>query len=289
MCRFSSERNCAMYLISSTMRRLLLCLIVFAFPAYSALATNESFIYPGASKNATANVSDIAVYRNDSMIVEYSQFANTTTLTMWMNCFDSQETALEADSWGPSDSTQMYASQVSGFGPCEFNCSFCVQQTRTYSHVQHILTARNLDENTGLLKWSFANGYLSTSNQTYCRFLLYNESIVSCAWGPWDKNVSSPVQTGYFDAQTLFAYSPVFRLFTNATSSRQPTLWTKKATATEETVDASKTISTTQAATCPPSGIPPSPIPTEWAVDRWPPLMDGLEFPFDPKAIGQNA
>jgi hypothetical protein len=42
---------------------------------------------------------------------------------------------------------------------------------------------------------------------------------------------------------------------------------------------ASMTATATTQVTCPPSGIPPSPIPTHWQVDTWPPLEGNITFP----------
>jgi hypothetical protein len=112
------------------MCRLLLGLIIFAFPAFGLLiptatdtsaasATSDSFIYPGVSNNPVANVSDVVVYRNDTMVVEYSQLDYTTTLRMSMNCFINQTGAQTVDALAFDGDTGW----VSEFGPCEFNWS----------------------------------------------------------------------------------------------------------------------------------------------------------------------
>jgi hypothetical protein len=248
------------------MCRLLLGLIIFAFPAYGLLiptatdtsaasATSDSFIdpsdsfiYPGVSDNPVANVSDIVVYQNDTMVVEYSQLEWTTTLLMSMNCFINQTGAQTVDPQAIDGETGW----VSQFGPYE---------------------------NTGLVLWNFSSVYVEDATN-YCRFLLYNESLNGCSWDPWGQEISPPINYWAYP----FAYSPIFQVLTNVTSDRKPKLWTQEATATQK-VDASKTISTTQIATCPPSGIPASPTPSAWAVDMYPPLDDGLEFPFDPKVV----
>lgn len=117
-----------MYLVFSTMSRLLLGFIIFAVLAHSARATNESFIYPGVSKPSVANVSDVSVYRNDSMIVEYNQFGYTTHLSMSMNCFDSQTSALAVNSQTSTASGNVYQ-----FGPCESQLTLSSKSISTYT------------------------------------------------------------------------------------------------------------------------------------------------------------
>jgi hypothetical protein len=121
---FSSEYTVP-YTSLCTMCRLLLGGLIFAFPAYGLLiptATDTadapigSFIYPGVADQSVANVSDVSVYINDSMIVEYTQFEYTPFLGISLDCFPNETAAFASN-------PDIYDAdiEVAQFGPCESN------------------------------------------------------------------------------------------------------------------------------------------------------------------------
>lgn len=155
------------------------------------------------------------------------------------------------------------------------------------------LTSRLLttcsDENTGQVQFNFSlysiwssacefDGNSSEAgclepDQTYCRFQLFNASIVSCSWGPWGlggievANRSLPL---YF--------SPILRVKEASSATNDTKLWKSPADKTT-TPPASATVNVT----CPATGIP-SQLPQIFTQDEdiWPPMVENLAFPIFP-------
>ncbi|RDL40422.1 uncharacterized protein BP5553_00401 [Venustampulla echinocandica] len=220
--------------------RLLLATVSLAFPVRCDPVANQGFTFPRVSNPSIPDVSNLTVRNNDSMVVEYTQFAHTTAIGIDMECNKSAQAAVR---------NEVYSDGWTSNGPYE---------------------------NNGKIKWDFNISQADLdANLTFCRFLLFNESIASCSWGPWGL-VSQKKSANH--TIPLF-YSPIFRVLAY-NKTQKPALWINVEDRTTSSRLPSTTATSTVNVTCPPSGIPSLAGPVFSRQDGvWPPMAENLTFP----------
>jgi hypothetical protein len=129
-----------------------------------------------------------------------------------------------------------------------------------------------VNESTSNLAWNLGNGTGEGSYPNYCMFMLFDYTLQKCSWGPfglleWD-------QGGSFQVPLL--YSEMFKIL--PPNSTEPALITNTAKTTKQSP---APVTATQGnITCPPSGIPASPITTVAPqMEMIPPLANNVTFP----------
>ncbi|KUJ22925.1 uncharacterized protein LY89DRAFT_729029 [Mollisia scopiformis] len=122
--------------------------------------------------------------------------------------------------------------------------------------------------NTGTLHWNIGNG--NGGNYTginLCRLFIANYTIVNCQWGPWGI-------VNWNQTDDTLLYSQLFNI-SAAKNGTKPAVISNNKTPTSKQVTA-----TAGTVTCPPSGIPASPIYTPVpTVEQIPPMAGNLTFP----------
>jgi hypothetical protein len=130
--------------------------------------------------------------------------------------------------------------------------------------------AGTTDENTGKLKYNLALSQTNLDdNFTFCRLVLFNNSIDSCLWGS-DGLIFQNMALNY--SIPLF-FSSIFRVLPR-NNTQEPVVWSSVENSTVGST-ASKTATSTVTVTCPPSGISAPII----ELDIWPIMTDNLTFP----------
>lgn len=137
----------------------------------------------------------------------------------------------------------------------------------------------NIVENTGSVERTF-----NITAQTYflepynvCQFLLFNDSIANCSWGPW--GLTSLAMTE--DLRRPLSYSPIFD-YSLEHNRKGIAHWINEEDATASSTQSVIPITSTMNVTCPPSGIPAVSNAIVRQTDIYPPLATGLAFPSNP-------
>ncbi|KAH8822088.1 hypothetical protein F5884DRAFT_894771 [Xylogone sp. PMI_703] len=185
--------------------------------------------------------SDLTAHIGDHIIVEYTKLPYTMAVGIDIACFDTEEDAIQN------------ATSTDNWGP------------------------RGPYNNTGKVQYDF--DLKLNASLSFCLFALFNDSITSCAWGPW--GVSVIETTNYYIP--LF-YSAVFRVFPERNGTK-PVEWINGQDPTTLASSAAVTATASINVTCPPSGIPAQPTAITRQVDIWPPVAGNLKFPAVPGGL----
>lgn len=137
--------------------------------------------------------------------------------------------------------------------------------------------ANLVDNNTGTLLWHVGNGnYGNYTGIGVCQMMMWNYTITACGWGPFGLLNWEQTNTN------VLIYSQFFNISAPAKGSKPALITNSKSVSSRPTATA-----TAGSVTCPPSGVPASPIYTPIpVVEHFPPLGQNVIPSFPDADLG---